>query len=444
MPTRSSTRQLTTWMLAQEARALLTRLANIKPFALGESMVPAANVSPSAQVAIEQRLALGRRELRERVRKFLHWLHSPDGQAASPTQAQRRFIFIRLRFNAVLSQFDLFSDVITQRSEHETGVWLSGLDVVAADALQLADRFYSIPPMICYLDRGAGAAIRRVRTRLPGGGENPVSIIRVPRERMIGSAIASSLVHEVGHQGAALLDLIASLRPELQRLQHGNRGDAMAWRLYERWISEILADFWSVAKVGIGSTLGLMNVVSLPRVFVLRLNMEDPHPVPWVRVLISCAIGRALYPHPQWRRLAQLWETFYPLDHLVVEQRRLFELLRATIPDFVALLINHRPDSLHGHSLAEAMDIRQRQPAQLAAHWDAWRNTPGALQRAAPTLAFAVIGQAKADRKITPEKESSLLSQLLTHWALHSTLNMTAACAGVAGGQPVATYTSIH
>ncbi len=59
-------------------------------------------------------------------------------------------------------------------------------------------------------------AIRRARTRLPGGGDNPVAIIRLPRERMVGSGIASSLIHEVGHQGAALLDLVNSLRPLLQ------------------------------------------------------------------------------------------------------------------------------------------------------------------------------------------------------------------------------------
>ena len=56
-------------------------------------------------------------------------------------------------------QFDLFNDVITQRSENETGVWLSGLDVVSADALQLTDHYYDAPPVICYLDRGVGAAI---------------------------------------------------------------------------------------------------------------------------------------------------------------------------------------------------------------------------------------------------------------------------------------------
>lgn len=188
------------WMLVQEARALLTRLARVKPFALYEPMVPAAGLSPLAQTAIERHLAEGRRELRGRVRGFLEWLHGPEGQRAAPAEQQRRFTFLRLRFNAVLSQFDLFADVLTQRSEHETGVWLSGLDVVAADALSLPD-YYPSPSVVCYLDRGVGAAIRRARTRLPGGGDNPVAIIRVPRERMVGSGIASSLVHEVGHPG---------------------------------------------------------------------------------------------------------------------------------------------------------------------------------------------------------------------------------------------------
>ncbi|MGH8614458.1 MAG: hypothetical protein ACREYF_21165 [Gammaproteobacteria bacterium] len=53
----------------------------------------------------------------------------------------------------MLSQFDLFADALTQRSEHETGVWLSGLDVVAADALSLPD-YYPSPPVVCYLDHG--------------------------------------------------------------------------------------------------------------------------------------------------------------------------------------------------------------------------------------------------------------------------------------------------
>src|SRR6266540_3621387 len=162
-------------LLEQEARALLTRLARLQPFALQMPMVPAA-----------------------------------------------------------------------------------GLDAVAADALSPLAPYVDLPPVVCYLDRGVGAAIRRARTRLPGGGENPVAVVRVPRERMVGNGIASSLVHEVGHQASALLELIPSLRPVLQGLARGSGADRDVWSLWDRWISEIVADFWSVARIGVGSTLGLM------------------------------------------------------------------------------------------------------------------------------------------------------------------------------------------
>lgn len=425
---------LASWMLAQEARALLTRLERVKPFALLETMVPAAAVSPAAQTAIERYLAHGRREMRALVLEYLRWLHGPAGRRASPADVQRRFTFLRLRFNTVLDQFDIFADVLTQRGEHETGVWMSGLDVVAADALALPGRFFEAPPVICYLDRGHGAAIRRARTRLPGGGENPVAIVRVPRERMVGSGIASSLVHEVGHQAAALLDLINPLRPVLQGLQRSGGREQIIWNLWERWISEIVPDFWSVAKVGIASTLGLIGVVSLPRAFVFRLNLDDPHPISWIRVKLSCAMGRALYPHPQWDALAALWESFYPTAGLDEERRWLLARLEASMPGFVTLLINHRPKALRGASLIEVLPLEERQPTRLTAYWRSWRTSPARMRTAPPTLAFAVIGQARADGVISPEEESRILADLLTYWALRSTLDISAICAA----QPMA------
>ena len=420
------------WMLAQEARALLTRLARVRPFALVEAMVPAANLLPAAQSAIERHLIAGRHELRRMVRGFLAWLQSPDARQATAAEAQRRFAYLRLKFNAVLTQFDLFNDVITQRSEYESGVWLSGLDVVSADALALPGGYYEPPPIICYLDRGPGAAIRRARTRLPGGGENPVAVIRVPRERMIGSGIASSLVHEVGHQAAALLDLVASLRPVLRGLQHGAGASALAWQLFERWISEIVADFWSVARIGVAAPMGLMAVVSLPRAFVFRLNVDDPHPVPWLRVKLSCAMGDALYPHPQWQRLAALWESFYPTQGLDAETLRLLARLQAILPAFVTVLVEHRPAALRGKTLTQALRVAERQPARLTTLYHLWCRRPEQMYRAPPSLVFAVIGQARADGRLNPEDEAVLIGKLLTHWALASTLDTTSACAAVA------------
>ena len=319
-----------------------------------------------------------------------------------PDEIQRRFVFLKLRFNAVLAQLELFYQVISQRSESEQGVWISGLDVVAADALALPE-FYEAPPVICYLERGIGGAIRRARTRLPGGGENPVAVIRIPRERMIGSGIASSLVHETGHQAAALLGLVPSLRQVLQDKQRAVH-EPLPWRLWERWISEIIADCWSIARVGVVSTLGLIGVVSLPRPFVFRINVDDPHPAPWIRVKLSCAIGDGLYPHPQWKRIADLWESYYPLADLDGERRKLLAQLQQTLTEFVTTLIDHRPQALRGRSLREAMKVEERTPGRLAALFE--RLEPGSeadVQRAAVARVRSV-GPGEGGRQPQPRR----------------------------------------
>jgi hypothetical protein len=81
-------------MLDQEARALLVRLAPVKPFVLSEPMVLAASLLPAAQIAIERFLAHGRRELKGRIQGFLSWLHGQGGQAA-PGDVQHRFVFLK-------------------------------------------------------------------------------------------------------------------------------------------------------------------------------------------------------------------------------------------------------------------------------------------------------------------------------------------------------------
>jgi hypothetical protein len=201
--------------------------------------------------------------------------------------------------------------------------------------------------------------------------------------------------------------------------------------MWDRWISEIVSDFWSVARVGIASTLGLMGVVSLPRPFVFRLNIDDPHPIPWIRVKLSAAIGEALYPHPQWHRVSALWDSYYPPVGLAPEAQKLLAQLLESMPAFVALLINHRPKSLRGRSLMEVMDIEPRQPARLAALYRQWGANPSEMYRSSPVLVFAVIGQARADGDISPEDESTLLSKLLTYWALRATVNTSELCAGI-------------
>jgi len=255
---------------------------------------------------------------------------------------------------------------------------------------------------------------------------------------MIGSGIASSLVHEVGHQAAALLELVESIRPLLQGLQRGGGPEGKAWAYWDRCISEILADFWSVARVGITSTLGLMGVVALPRYFVFRLNLDDPHPVPWLRVRLSCAMGRELFPHSQWDRLENIWLSYYPPTDLDSSKRETIALLEKTMPGLATLIANHRPRSLKGASLKEALETNQRQPARLSAMFRSWQTAPARMYEASPTMVFAVIGQARAEGFISPEAEGDIFSRMLNYWALRDTLDTAVYCAKPALIRPAA------
>jgi len=172
-------------------------------------------------------------------------------------------------------------------------------------------------------------------------------------------------------KGRPFLDWFPSLQLVI-RAKQGDAREPLAWRLWERWISEIVADFWSVGRVGVVSTLGLIGVVSLPRPFVFRINVDDPHPVPWIRVKLSCAIGNALYPtHPQWQKVARLWESYYPVTELDDERRDLLARLEASFQEFVVILINHRPKALRG-PFAHGSDERRTEDTRPAC---------GALQR---------------------------------------------------------------
>jgi hypothetical protein len=246
---------------------------------------------------------------------------------------------------------------------------------------------------------------------------------------MIGHGIGSSLVHEVGHQGAALLSLVESLRSALRDCERRSDGvEQRAWRCWSLWISEIVADLWSVAKLGVGSTLGLIGVVSLPRWFVFRPSGADPHPVPWVRVQVSSAIGAALYPDPQWTKIAELWSGLYPLEHAPTGVRAALADLVEHIPEFVATMLDHRPPALGGERLGSVLRMPDRQRSELLARFGAWRR-PADLFTAPSTLALAVLGQARFDGLISPEQESRVLSGQLTRWAVRGSLDTSMLCA---------------
>jgi hypothetical protein len=415
-------------ILMQEVLALRARLDNVKPFSMHMPMVMAAAISPSAMTAIEQHVRDYCLRLRDVIDLFLEWMKGPEGLETSPALVQRRLTGLRLKFTAMLSRFDIFAEAITQRSEHDHGVWLAGLDVLAEDALYFPKMPYRIPPVVCYLDRGIGAAIRRIQTPLPGGLSNPVTIIKVPRERMIGSGIGASIVHETGHQAAAFLDLVATLRNEIGIRRDELSDDSEVVNSLIRWMPEILSDFWSVGKLGISATLGVMTVISLPPVFVKRVIANSSHPTPWVRVKLSAAMGNELYDHPQWAHFGGIWEELYPLVDGASPHNNLLRRYEAALPVLAKIIANHRPPILRGRSLREIMPVADRGPQILKQHFQKWRRDKRSILDDKPTLVMAVMGQAKFDGCLPAYDESRMLNSCLRRWAMRRALDTGTRC----------------
>ncbi|HEU0034195.1 MAG TPA: hypothetical protein VFQ53_26385 [Kofleriaceae bacterium] len=399
--------------VADEARALLARVSRVRPLIVQETMTPAASPHRRTQRAIELAIRRDQLRLQAELRRLLQWLTSPAAGQASGAELQDRLTHARLQFNDALSNFDLFADAITQRSERDTGIWLAGLDVAAEDVLAMPH--YETPPVLCFLDRGPGAAIRRARTRLPGGGRNPIALIQIPRERMTGGGVAASLAHETGHQAAALLELVESLRRELRAC--GERAGDPRWAFWERWISEIVADLWAVAKLGPSATMGLVGILALPPYFVFRISGGDPHPPPWLRVKLSAAFGRVLYPDAQWDELAALWDALYPFELAAPAVRATLASLATMLDTVARTVLEHRCHALAPEQLGDAIAIADRAPAQLR-RTVAARGWIGQLGKLRPAHALAIVGQARWSRSISPETERRVVANLLGTWAV--------------------------
>jgi hypothetical protein len=252
---------------------------------------------------------------------------------------------------------------------------------------------------------------------LPGGDENPVAVIQIPRERMVGNGIASSLIHEVGHQGAALLDLVTTLKLAISQAKESAGKNSAAWDYFARWISEIIADFWAIAQLGVSATIGLMGVVTLPSYFQFRIDLDDPHPAPYIRVQLSCRMGKKFFPDGQWDRLWKLWESFYPKEKLPQEKLAILQMLDNEMDRFIDLIAVHKPEGLKGKQLIEIFEIQKRQPGMFRETFQTWKKNPEQIESTNPVMVFAVLGQAKADNLITSKQESHLLKQQLNRWA---------------------------
>src|SRR4030095_11125608 len=134
--------------LLNESQSLLSRLRQVKPFSMTMPMVRGASVSEKALKAVIDLLEIGKNGLYNSVNNYTRIIKSAKKRNEDPKPYQVKFTLIKLRFNSILDQLDIFADVLSQRAEHEVGIWLSGLDVLAEDGLTIGKDLFQDPPAL--------------------------------------------------------------------------------------------------------------------------------------------------------------------------------------------------------------------------------------------------------------------------------------------------------
>ena len=105
-------------------------------------------------------------------------------------------------------------------------------------------------------------------------------------------------------------------------------------------------------------------------------------------------------------------------------------LLQATLREFVSTVLDTPLPQLAGLPLGAVFPRGDRTPARLRALRPLVHRDASQLAFLAPTVAFAVVGQAKLDGAINAWTESAIVSRLLRYWALQSSIDASIACAG--------------
>ena len=117
----------------------------------------------------------------------------------------------------------------------------------------------------------------------------------------------TALIHEAGHQVAHLLGWTPELRRALASVAPGPHQETWAG-----WASEIAADAYAFVNTGYASILALTDVIDAGAEAVYHYEESDPHPAPWLRVLLGVSMCRVSFGPGPWDDFAARWKVRYP------------------------------------------------------------------------------------------------------------------------------------
>jgi hypothetical protein len=379
--------------------------------------LPAARDIPEYQwSALQLQLNTAEARLQARLKRAAdQYLGSAD-QLQSARSLNAVLGEIEMELTRAFTFFDTYMDVLTQRHTPELGRLLAGCDVLASGAIKRDHAALRIvaPPLV-YCDRGFGASIIRESVSLPDGTPNPIPLIQIPYSRLKEKCNLTSILHEAGHQALSRLGLVAVLpsafRAALTRVGVSDQMQDL-WAL---WSSEIGPDFWTFCASGIAAAGGVREILALPPNQVLRISWTDPHPPPYLRVLLTFEWCRQQWGRGMWDKWEKEWIALYPLERATAEARQVLTQGLRHLPVLTKALLTTKFRSLNGRRIPDLFNLQSLSPARLTPIAAGAANGVLRLGALTPSAQLAVFRLIKESGRFS----EATLDRVMTKWLSH-------------------------
>jgi len=300
--------------------------------------------------------------LKKEGTNYLKQIHDDD--------AKRALIVLLGRTEVELSNsfvfFDTFVDLLSQRHLPEVGLLLGGCDVLAWDALKKDHPALSIieRPLVSF-NRGFGASIIREGVPLPDGTPNPLATIQIPYTKIKNKYNLTSIIHEAGHLAMVQLGLIHALPKAIGKSLANAGAPERLQKLFATWMPEIGPDFWGFCNCGTAQASSVMEILTLPKQSVFKVSAFDPHPPPFLRVLLAFEWCRQQWGSGDWDAWEQQWLTIYPLDEASAKDRKVLVAGKRFLSAVSRALFQTRFSTLDQRTIPSLFDLDSIAPMRL-------------------------------------------------------------------------------
>lgn len=285
--------------------------------------------------------------------------------ATTPTERERLRIHIiefRRRYERTETALDFFGDAVNTRTNPRIGAILAACDLLAVQSMRvvLDPLQIRVPPVLSYVDKGMGASILRAGLRLWDGTTiSPVAAVRIARHNLYRP---TALIHETGHQVAHLTGWNEELKALFATRLPQSGGVSESWM---GWVSEVSADAFAFAHTGYGAVVALHDVVGGDMARVFLDIPGDPHPVPFIRVLLGLEMCVRFFGAGPWDELRDQWVRTHPISNAPWPLRELLERSIDALPLIVELCLRAPLRAFNRHCLADFVDPRRVSPWAL-------------------------------------------------------------------------------